>query len=606
MTSNATRLKAYLDDLGIERIVIVDDEYEGDESEKLRTIVNALEERHGEQLFQIDAEVAGSLEDLDWELENDVDLAKDEFKEALENSESHIKRKMSKVILEDEIIGNSVSRKLTEALRAQTEVELKELSPADWERDGADLLQEGKKTIFVLDYVLSQSKVVDGAALASQVSGHDATEAIIMYSSRLDDGPDTDSANELRNAVKTAVPSPSANIVYVSKAEARADPLALVCALQIDDVKEKIPAFFTKLEVALSKSGEAALDAWNKLDDRHKAQIVLQTAFSEGSDPFDVLYRVMSILARDQLHQALDDAFGGGQYAKTVDALFAKLNGMVTPVSEATRMAIKLNHLEHYEDITRINQRGLPIQPGDIFESDSGKVERNRRKFILMAQPCQAQLRPDGTRGTPANPAARWDSGYLVPIEPGAPPTTKGGRERYYEGIGAGPLHFTKIPPITESDYDQESFGCWLNFRRAIPVPFALLDLCMLDQKGRCRIERKATAVPGAVPAARAWLEANAAAFESQMDASASESLREALEALGPDASAQYADGNRPWFLGSKGKPRVEESAERFAIDVVRIGRMRLEHAQVYLTQFFAFLARQGLERPFARIPGDA
>lgn len=603
MSSNQSRLKKYLDGLGVERVVIVDDQYDVNVNAAVDLIMDQLEDHHIAALAKIDPNLAKHFDDVDWTEENDVDLAKVAFKADLLVAGDPVKRRASKLVLEDEIVGNSVSEALTAALRSESSIELRELSPADWEREGADLVADGKRTIYVLDYVLSQSKGVDGAKLAGQVNAHESTEAVIMYSSRLDDGPETEKAKQLKQAVFKAVPKPTAKIVYVSKAEARVDPLALVCALQVEEVGDKLPEFFAKLEQALAQSGVAALESWNKLDSRHKAQIVLQTAFAEGSDPFDVLYRVMSILVRDEMHRALDTKFGGGQYPKTVDHLFSNLNGMVTPLSEATRMAIKLNHLEHYADVARINQRGLPIQPGDIFESDGRKAERNRKRFIFMAQPCQAQLRSDGQRGSESNRAARWESGFLVPIEDGSPKLDSS--NSYYDGIGAGPLFFTKVPPVREDDYEHDAIGGWLNFRRAIPVPLMLLDLCMLDNKGRCRIKAEASPLPGSPPATRAWLEAHAQFFRAQLAAAGNPVLKDAIAGLGADVASAFSEGNRPWFLGHRGRPKVQESDDVFALDLTRVARMRLEYTQVYMGQFLAFLGRQGLERPFARIRGD-
>ncbi len=60
-----------------------------------------------------------------------------------------------------------------------------------------------------------------------------------------------------------------------------------------------------------------------------------------------------------------------------------------------------LRSLEIWEDATQINKAFSPLSCGDVFildEEEIPKAQYSDRMFMLLGQPCDVQLRPDGKK----------------------------------------------------------------------------------------------------------------------------------------------------------------------------------------------------------------
>lgn len=127
------------------------------------------------------------------------------------------------------------------------------------------------------------------------------------------------------------------------------------------------------------------------LNARVLEDIVMRSSHIEGAWELDTLLRLMALFQDDAMRESLRDESGDD----SVRSLLAMARELVETCYEEYPPSIaeakKIMAGERWARIDYVNELGLPLANGDVFEINGGH-------YILMCQPCDLVLRSDGRR----------------------------------------------------------------------------------------------------------------------------------------------------------------------------------------------------------------
>ena len=242
------------------------------------------------------------------------------------------------------------------------------------------------------------------------------------------------------------------------------------------------------------KVREALGDGMDEVDDRLGADtpgvledVVFKASHAGGEWEGDTWFRIYAVLGLNQAKRAVaKDA-----EARTAVADVRELLRLRPPATQDSSkdLATDVVRAESYDDSDYVNGAGLPIANGDIFKSAGGTF------FILVGQPCDLALRPDGRAYDP--PTA-----ILLPIKPSSTankaPSAADPVEPDVE-VATAPAGSNTDAAAPESVVDEggekSAFklpeggpmetGEWeVRFRPELHASFDVLDLCSLNTEG--------------------------------------------------------------------------------------------------------------------------
>lgn len=336
---------------------------------------------------------------------------------------------------------------------------------------------------------------------------------------------------------------------------------------------------------------KATVDQLSVLDfDR----IVFESSRQEGVWEPETLFRVFDILmrraARSGLYLTSDisEAVAEARRISLIPEKIARALGEERTSAEAQ----KIQRFESYESDEELNRCHLPIELGDIFEDAS-----NHQRYILLAQPCDLMVRGTGKRSYEDRRHGRTGALVELIVDPGdedsSEETTEGERakekkareektkERMAQGI------WVELP-FYDADPRRSAFA---NFAKVHQVQLAVLDLCALRADGIAAINVD-TACPDLVIAPwkrrygrlQRFFEAALSRYRQLEETQLSELKSLAL----PLASGTVQ------FQASGNDKTVEYSLKR-------VMRLRQPRSGALLTALTQFQARAAFKHPFER-----
>ncbi len=231
-------------------------------------------------------------------------------------------------------------------------------------------------------------------------------------------------------------------------------------------------------------------------------QYVVEVGFLEGLSELHIIERALTA------HMASDirDVFGRSGRIRASNQRVRHLRDVELPSADGPddEDLIHFRNAETWESDALINNSFSPISCGDVFEiDDDGKPRTGaRRRFIVLSQACDLQIRHDGER------TAR--TAVMVPLR--------------YKGVDE-PSPQAKVQEcLVQCRLDGQTVVC--NLRSATPVSLALLDLATFRDDGRVRFDSGQVQPEALLPGQRAvyrartdWLSDYIA--EMEMDAKA-------------------------------------------------------------------------------------
>ncbi len=196
-------------------------------------------------------------------------------------------------------------------------------------------------------------------------------------------------------------------------------------------------------------------------------QIVLASSRREGVWEPETLFRVFSVFMRREARRRLHEDSNANIPAKILEA--RKVSSIPIEVETAIGAeppcieAIRVQRFELFESCELLNGHALPVDLGDIFEDGKGRL------FILLSQPCDLMVRPNGRRAYDSRCTRQVTLSELrIDVDPRDVKASWAEISWYDEVTGA---------------------PAYVDFSRSHVVRLAVLDLCVLNTDGTASID---------------------------------------------------------------------------------------------------------------------
>ena len=351
---------------------------------------------------------------------------------------------------------------LEEVLGDLSECEFITLSLAKWEERSEELLTDEKAASMLLFFDRDFSREREGATeeglrLLLSVQSRD-----VRYCGLISHNFSVGGEYEAWDSLSNEYGLMRDKFLVIAKERLkgdRADEYGFLGMLRLAALSSRYARVKSMAWSLFDDSVEAAKGALDRLSILDFDRIVFESSRREGVWEPDTLFRVFSILirrdARAQMHGDGDlfDAIAEARRVSAVPESIAHAFGNEVISQEAVR----IQRFETYDGGEELNAIHAPLELGDVFENAS-----TGRRYILLVQPCDLMVRPDGTR---SHDGKLGRMGTMVELVLG------GAKEKDWWGD----LPF----------YDERTGkSAFANFARAHQVRLAVLDLCVIGTDG--------------------------------------------------------------------------------------------------------------------------
>ena len=185
---------------------------------------------------------------------------------------------------------------------------------------------------------------------------------------------------------------PEHRFMVISNARLETDTIGFAQMLKLTILAPVCTALVERLTKVLARSVETAHLDLGKLSVYDFDFVVFRHSNNEGIWEPDTLIRLFSMhLRKNTLREAMADAD-----LRRLSEEFRSVSGIGTKsdMEPVHRHAKEIQRFELYETKELLNELHLPIDLGDLFEKTSSGT---KKKFILIAQPCDLMVRSSGT-----------------------------------------------------------------------------------------------------------------------------------------------------------------------------------------------------------------
>lgn len=287
-------------------------------------------------------------------------------------------------------------------------------------------------------------------------------------------------------------------------------------------------------------------------------QIVFRSSLREGVWEPDTLFRVFGLFHHDETRKVAKADVGLHELADRIRTI----SQISTDSSSAPNYnTIQLQSLELYEDPEYLNSHFTPIQVGDIFEVSKGE---EKKRFILLAQPCDLMVRSDGNRH---HAVVESVLGEIV-----------SGEHRNHEG-------FAELP-FFENNAATKNY---VALRKVVAVSLLPLDFCAYRETGESTFALTDVCPKTVIPAWRARHEIlinDVRKILTKVD-EMTKAGSNAVDAIQIVARCS----NHRWLI-----PHVDLAKRSLSYGLKRVGRLREPRAAAILSRYANFLSRYAFE----------
>lgn len=551
--------------MGISRVVVVDDKYSS--SSDVEDILGACMGLIGAG-NTVDIRKINAFQTLDGE-EDDPDVLRKFFEKCLESSDRD-ERKSIAVQLADFADGKDDHENATRTgLETLLEgYEVRQLSLVEWIKQKSELLSQDSaaKTLFLFDQDMSAGDGHEnqGMDIIRELLQDAKVPAVYcgLFSHTILANHEHQAWNDLSQ--KHGLGKERHRFAVLAKEHLTKDPWAFACRLKrvaitsrCDDLKLIVTEVLDEAHaIAKQKLGELSIYDFE--------QIVFQSSFEEGVWEADTVIRLFGLFQRNSArelskkHPRISNV--AGDVRRVVCYPFK-------PDDAPKSTSCEIRRLELYESADFLNEHHFPIELGEIFQKTQGK-----RRFVLLAQPCELMVRSDGLRQSIEHVVLA----EIFQVKP--------------EQSGA----FFELPYFNESDY---SSG-WVRLHTTSPVPLQILDLAAFHDDGMCMANVKQVMPSSLVPS-----------WERRFSV-----LQEEYRRIISQYENMFnPNGGKPGQAGIVAQHALSKSVERTVSGVIRgkrsevvydlrrIGRVKEPIASSMLRSYSAYMSRDAFEHDFAK-----
>lgn len=344
------------------------------------------------------------------------------------------------------------------------------------------------------------------------------------------------------------------------------DPYSFLRMLRLTALSGRCAVIKTSAWEIFEKSVTEVKAAMERLSILDFDQIVLTSSRREGVWEPDTLFRIFSILMRREARVRL---YGNDADIRTKVAEARAIS--VVPWAPESKLgeeppsgeALKIQRFELYETAEFLNSHCLPLDLGDVFEGGA-----SRKKFILLAQPCDLMVRPEGRRS--------YDD--------------KNGRSAVLLELFLDTPQMEVKPSWIELPFYDEGTGssAYVDLAKAHYVRLAVLDACALNTEGEAEIDVDAECPSVATEPWKKRYDALRRIYRTALTRYEDlKDMRDELRQLSLPAACTSASF----------KAEVEGNIIRY--ELRRVARLNQPRSGALLTEFAHFQSRAAFEHDF-------
>jgi hypothetical protein len=299
---------------------------------------------------------------------------------------------------------------------------------------------------------------------------------------------------------------------------------------------------------------------------------VFERGYKEGVSELHVVERILS----SHISQGLRIFFGTDQAALAGVKRLRSLRGIDLKATELgpNSSLSAFRQAEVWEAPELINRSLSPIACGDVFEADLHELEVRavKKKFVVLAQPCDIAIRPEGTERGLA-------TAFFVPLV----------KASQSERVDA------KKPKLPFQIHDQ-FWAC--DFRAVTQVKLNILDLASFRTDGRVRLDLDHSPSEDLFPAQRRVYDDRTATCTKGLSQGFSDSDLAGLQ-LTFDIRGPFSHFYRPTIKESarkNGGADIPPLPKRITWRLQRCGRVRVPYSVAMLNQYVGVMSRQAFD----------
>lgn len=334
------------------------------------------------------------------------------------------------------------------------------------------------------------------------------------------------------------------------------------------------------LEV-LDEAHKTAIGKIRTLDIYAFDRVILKAAHQANEWEIETIVRLFQIYQQNDVRLRLTDPDTANSLCDLITK--ARPTSQVKTVAEEHiyPRVREIRREELYEKAELIRHR--PMETGDIFVCKDGTDQQEF--YILLAQPCDLAVRLNGTRTqkfVSLIPIVRENDNY----------TKKKTRSKWQD--------FWSTRAIIDNFFDDPKLLAVLEFKDAIAVKTAVLDLAVLDSGGFCKIDIHNVIVPDHLTDGWKILLKNWIDFYIQLDTSLQQ-IKKLLDGSELDGEVRDMlwEATLPEFYFSGVLSKVKYNNGIFDFGLRRVERYRQPCADGLLKSYTHFLSREAKEFDF-------
>jgi len=448
---------------------------------------------------------------------------------------------------------------------------LRELAPADWERETGTILEEaveGKGLLCLFDHNLQGAHGYadnGGILFLEKTIGARGSRPVICGLLTHTIGEDEEITQSTRVADEHGLRRE--DFLVLSK-DRLSGPMRFAHGLKMMSLNHARDFMTSRVREIAGEADKQANDELMQVDVYNFDYMVLRSSEKEGVWEAETLFRLFEILRRAAFRNkafapenrtALDDRIARIRAIREVETLVGEQEYPLNQQWEIRR-------LELYEHREFVNQAHLPLELGDIFETGG-------KKYILVAQPCDLMVREDGSRKAKSVVLARITL-----------PQTSRNLNRMFNFL------------LEYFDPGSRKKGA-VKFQQTYHISPRLLDLAVFDSDGQCKFDPSVTFPMLHAPWRNRFEEIREVFQQHQVRL---DEICEHFTDLGDEAEEYLRSSLTQKLSMSNLDISFTYNHGVFEFDLRRVGRYRQPGAGRLLSSYFSLLSRDAEEHDFA------
>jgi hypothetical protein len=446
-------VSALLDSLGIKEVIFVDDLFA--KRVNLADVQAAQLSLPAERV----KEVIGVAE---LNFPDDIDIRRQVFERFWGQQDSDAQENLGRRILAATSGGDSVRPEDADAARALSDVvgkeRLRTLSPQEWGDQRDAILSKAKVggALLLFDQDLrADSGTANGGMMiiAAIMAGVDVGSimcGLLTHTVQMANESEAWQSLAKEHGVN------SDRFIVIAKENLKTDPMQFARMLKLVALLPDCREMKTRVHQILVESATEAAKQVEAIDVFDFEHAVLRVAHDEGMWEPDMLFRLFGIFQRTEL---LRRAYTDNELELLTRRLRSVSNIPTDSPRKQKLSTWKLQQRDMFESGEHINRLHLPIEIGDVFAKTDGNAAKH---FILLGQPCDLMVRPNGERRPKVNQVLL---GEIQVVET--------------------PSRYDEIIPYFGDDPASKHY---VRFKRIHSVPVIVLDLCVFNDDGVARL----------------------------------------------------------------------------------------------------------------------